>query len=98
MVLSNYKKMYMKEVFMMKKRDLKKIDDVNELRFNMTPDMSDMFIEIVTIRQMLKENKLNEEERKLFEKELKELTTLFVLEFRKNNVEERKKYNELMNK
>ena len=82
----------------MKKRDLKKIDDVNELRFNMTPDMSNMFIEIITIRQMLKENKLNEVERKLFKKELKELTTLFVLEFRKNNVEERKRYNELMNK
>ena len=82
----------------MKKRDLKKIDDVNELRFNMTPDMSDIFIEIITIRQMLKENKLNEEERELFKKELKELTTLFVLKFRKNNVEERKRYNELMNK
>ena len=72
----------MKEVFIVKKRDLKKIDDVNELRFNMTPDMSDIFIEIITIRQMLKENKLNEEERELFKKELKELTTLFVLEFR----------------
>jgi len=90
--------MYMKEVFIVKKRDLKKIDDVNELRFNMTPDMSDIFIEIITIRQMLKENKLNEEERELFKKELKELTTLFVLKFRKNNVEERKRYNELMNK
>lgn len=88
----------MKEVFIVKKRDLKQIDDVNELRFNMTPDMGDMFIEIIIIRQMLKENKLNEEERELFKKELKELTTLFVLEFRKNNVEERKKYNELMNK
>ena len=88
----------MKEVFIVKKRDLKKIDDVNELRFNMTPDMSDIFIEIITIRQMLKENKLNEEERELFKKELKELTTLFVLKFRKNNVEERKRYNELMNK
>ena len=35
---------------------------------------------------------------KLVEKELKELTDLFVLEFRKNNVEERKLYNDLMNK
>ena len=83
----------MKEVFIVKKRDLKQIDDVNELRFNMTPDMSDMFIEIVTIRQMLKENKLNKKDKALFKKELKELTTLFILEFRKHNVEERKKYN-----
>ena len=36
--------------------------------------------------------------KKRFEKELKELTTLFAIEFRKNNVEQRKKYNELMNK
>ena len=60
--------------------------------------MSNIFIEIITIRQMLKENKLNEKDKTLFEKELKELTTLFILEFRKHNVEERKKYNELMNK
>ena len=57
-----------------------------------------MFIEIITIRQILKENKLNKNEKALLEKELKELTTLFILEFRKHNVEERKKYNELMNK
>ena len=88
----------MKEVFIVKMEDLNKFDDANELRFNITPDMSDMFIEIITIRQMLKENKLNEEERELFKKELKELTTLFVLELRKNNVEERNRYNELMNK
>ena len=47
---------------------------------------------------MLKENKLSKKEKTLFEKELKELTTLFAIEFRKNNVEQRKKYNELMNK
>ena len=47
---------------------------------------------------MLKENKLSKKDKALFEKELKELTTLFILEFRKHNVEERKKYNELMNK
>ena len=60
--------------------------------------MSNRFIEIITIRQMLKENDLNEKQRKLFEKELNELTTLFILEFRENNIEERKKYNELINK
>jgi len=79
-------------------KNVENIQDIKELRFNITEEMSNMFIEIITIRQMLKENKLNRKEKLLFEKELKELTTLFVLEFRKNNVEERKKYNEFMNK
>lgn len=79
-------------------KNIKNVDDINDLRFTITEDMSNMFIEIITIRQMLKENKLSKKYKALFEKELKELTTLFILEFRKNNVEERKKYNELMNK
>lgn len=71
---------------------------LQDLRFNITEDMNNMIIEIITIRQLLKENKVNNKDRKLVEKELKELTELFVLEFRKNNVEQRKIYNELMNK
>ncbi len=69
-----------------------------DLRFNITQDMNNMIIEIIVIRQLLKENKVSKKNRKLVEKELKELTDLFVLEFRKNNVEERKLYNDLMNK
>ncbi len=76
----------------------KKFDKLSELRFNISEDMNNMIIEIVILRQMLKENKLSKKEKTLFEKELKELTTLFAIEFRKNNVEQRKKYNELMNK
>ena len=60
--------------------------------------MNNMIIEIIVIRQLLKENKVSKKDRKLVEKELKELTDLFVLEFRKNNVEERKLYNDLMKK
>lgn len=80
-----------------KGKKMEEITKLRDLRFNLTEDMNNMFIEIIIIRQMLKENKLNKKQKKLFEKELKELTTLFVLEFRKNNVEERKKYNELIN-
>ena len=71
---------------------------LNDLRFNITEDMNNMFIEVVMLRQMLKENKLSNKDRKLLEKELTVLTTLFVMEFKKNNVEERKLYNELINK
>ena len=73
----------------------KKLED---LRFNITEDMNNMIIEIIVIRQLLKEGKVVKKDKKLVEKELKELTDLFVLEFRKNNVEERKLYNDLMNK
>ena len=71
---------------------------LQDLRFNITEDMNNMIIEIIVIRQLLKENKVNSKDRKLVEKELKELTELFILEFRKNNVEQSKIYNDLMNK
>ncbi len=59
--------------------------------------MENTFIEMIIIRQMLKESKLKKEERQLLEKELKELSALFVLEFRENNKEQRKIYNDIMN-
>ena len=72
----------------------KKLED---LRFNITEDMNNMIIEIIVIRQLLKEGKVAKKDKKLVEKELKELTTLFVLEFKKNNVENTKIYNDIMN-
>lgn len=89
-----YTKKYVKYRLGVKKMT-KKLED---LRFNITEDMNNMIIEIIVIRQLLKEGKVAKKDRKLVEKELKELTDLFVLEFRKNNVEERKLYNDLMNK
>lgn len=72
----------------------KKLED---LRFNITEDMNNMIIEIIVIRQLLKEGKVAKKDKKLVEKELKELTALFVLEFKKNNVEQTKIYNDIMN-
>lgn len=72
----------------------KKLED---LRFNITEDMNNMIIEIIVIRQLLKEGKVAKKDKKLVEKELKELTTLFVLEFKKNNLEQTKIYNDIMN-
>lgn len=70
---------------------------LKDLRFNITEDMNNMIIEIIVIRQLLKEGKVAKKDKKLVEKELKELTTLFVLEFKKNNVEQTKIYNDIMN-
>ena len=69
----------------------KEISEFDDLRFNISNEMHNMFVEILTIKQILKENKLSKKDKKLFEKELKELTTLFVMEFRKNNTEQIKR-------
>ena len=70
---------------------------LEDLRFKMTQEMENTFIEMIIIRQMLKDSKLKKKERQLLEKELKELSALFVLEFRENNKEQRKIYNDIMN-
>lgn len=69
-----------------------------DLRFNLTKNMNSMMIDILILNQMLKESKLSKKERELVENQKEELLILFKIEFQKNNVEQIKKYNELMNK
>ena len=69
-----------------------------DLRFNLNDDMSNMIIEMLITNQKLKESSLSEEDRKLLENHKSELLKLFKCEFQKNNVEEIKKYNELIDK
>ena len=72
---------------------------LQDLRFNITEDMNNTMIQMLIVNQMLKENqKLNKKERKLLEEHKNELLELFRIEFRKNNVEQIKQYNEFMNK
>ena len=79
----------MKEVFIVKMEDL---------RFNLTEEMNNMMIELLVTEQMMKENKLTKNERKLLENHKAELLEDFRKEFQRNNIEQIKKYNELMNK
>lgn len=82
--------MYMKEVFIVKMEDL---------RFNLTEKMNNMMIEMLITQQMLNEIKnLSKRHRKLLESHKAEILEEFKKEFQKHNVEEIKKYNELMNK
>ena len=75
---------------------MKKLED---LRFNLTENMNNTMIQMLIVNQMLKENKkLSKKDKKLLEEHKNELLELFRIEFRKNNVEQIKKYNELMNK
>ena len=68
------------------------------LRFNLTENMKNIMLDLLIVQQILKESKLNQKERDLFEKQKEELSVLFKMAFQKNNVEQIKKYNELMNK
>lgn len=72
---------------------MKKIED---LRFVLTDEMNKIFIEVLIIKQRLDED-ITLKEQMVLEKELKILTSKFIKEFRKNNVEQIKEYKELVN-
>ena len=74
------------------------IQNIDELRFHLTENMNNMMLDLLIVQQMLNESKLNQKEKELLENQKKELLRLFRIEFQKNNVEQIKKYNELMNK
>ena len=71
---------------------------MEDLRFNLTEDMNNMMIEILITNQKLKDSSLTEEDRKLLEEHKNELLEQFRIEFQKHNVEQIKKYHELIEK
>ncbi len=74
---------------------MKKIQD---LRFNLTEDMNNMMIELLITQQMLKDDRIDKEDKILLENHKQELMKEFTQEFKNNNKKEIKQYNELMNK
>lgn len=73
-----------------------KMKKLEEFRFVLTDEMNKMFIEVLIIKQRLEED-ITLKEQMVLEKELKILTSKFIKEFRKNNVEQIKEYKELVN-
>ena len=69
---------------------------LEELRFVLTDEMNKMFIEVLIIKQRLEED-ITLKEQMALQKELRILTSKFIKEFRKNNVEQIKEYKELVN-
>lgn len=67
---------------------------LEELRFVLTDEMNKTFIEMIIIKQRLEEE-ITLKEQMVLEKELKILTSNFIKEFRKNNIEQIKEYREL---
>ena len=67
--------------------------ELKELRFNLTQEMTNNFIEILVIEQMIKEKKYkNNFELKLMIEYKNHLTQKYIKDFRLNNKEQIKKY------
>lgn len=72
---------------------MKKNNELKELRFNLTQEMTNNFIEILVIEQMIKEKKYkNNFELKLMIEYKNHLTQKYIKDFRLNNKEQIKKY------
>jgi len=78
---------------------MKKNNELKELRFNLTHEMQNNFIEILVIEQMIKEKKYkNSFELKLMLEYKNHLTQQYIKDFRLNNKDQIKKYTDIMNK
>ena len=78
-------------------------ENINNLRFNLSEDMNNMFIELIITKQLLEDSlkedsKMTDEERGALYNYFEELKDNFIKDFKKNNKDQIKKYNELMNK
>ena len=72
---------------------MKKNNELKELRFNLTQEMTNNFIEILVIEQMIKEKKYkNNFELKLMIEYKNHLIQQYIKDFRLNNKEQIKKY------
>lgn len=69
-----------------------------DLRFNLTEDMNNMMIEMLIVQQMLSNDKFDKEDKILLENHKQRLMKEFTKEFQKNNIEQIKRYDELIKK
>lgn len=73
--------------------------DFSKIRFNLTHQMQNNFIEILVIEQMIREkNYKNDFELKLMIEYKNHLTKEYVKDFRLNNKKQIKQYTEIVNK
>ena len=74
-------------------------NELKNIRFNLTNKMTNNFIEILVIEQMIKEKKYkNEFELKLMIEYKNHLTQEYITEFRSRNKKQIKQYTDIMNK
>ena len=73
-------------------------NELESLRFNLTPKIQDLIIEMLIIKQMLEDETLEAEKIDLLKKHQEQLKYEYVIEFRKNNEDEIKKLLDLLDK
>lgn len=68
-------------------------NEIMNLRFNLTPKIQSLIVEMLVNKQMLEERELEAYKVKLMQKHQEELKKKFIKEFRISNVKEIKKFN-----
>ena len=71
------------------------MEKLEDLRFVLTDELNNMMLEILIIKQRLEED-ITLKEQMTLQKELKILTSEFIKEFRKNNVEQIDEYKKIV--
>ena len=66
-----------------------------DLIFNSNKKINKMIIDMLILQEILNKKELSKEEKNFIENEKDEIMNCFKIEFRKNNVEEIKKYKKL---
>lgn len=77
---------------------MEQMKKLSDLRFCLTEEMNNMMIEMLITQQMLRDSSFDKEDKILLENHKQELMEQFKIEFQKNNREQIKRYNELINK
>lgn len=71
------------------------IEKFKDLIFNSNKIMNKMIVDMLILQEILNENNLTEAEKNFVENEKEEILNCFKKEFRKNNIEQIRKYNKL---
>ena len=74
------------------------MNELENLRFNLTPKIQDLLIEMLINKQVLQEEKIEADKIELLKIHQEELKKEFTKQFRKNNVKQLKKLHKLLNK
>ena len=77
---------------------MEQMKKLSDLRFCLTEEMNNMMIEMLITQQMLRDSSFDKEDKILLENHKQELMEQFKIEFQKNNTEQIKRYNDLINK
>ena len=73
-------------------------DELRGFRFNLTPEIQNLIIDMLVKKQILEEGNLEADKKELLEKEMIELRKEFIVEFRRSNKKKIKEFLKLLDK